>query len=317
MKFKQASLTALMAFWLLGASPTPFGEGAHGVLERLKELEADEMGTDRAGNVWAWVRSKETFVLYAPDGKVLASARVPGVSVLDIDHEWGIAGIFDFGRTLKISDLSGKVTLARGLADAVGAVAWIDGTKVAIAPTEAGYRVGLLSIGDDVPVSRIGNEELIGNEPGMQVLRNTVLEVDAARGHLYSLDSFTGAFAIYRFDGHLVRQAAVQSWGPTKYGDFLKEVDQQAKAEGDRQRTTIGILDLEVDEAGAAWVVETCESATGKTVFLRVPLEGEESRHPHQVECCAHSFVLLGRTWLVNRAPPPGGKRCMASGTLP
>lgn len=317
MKVKVVLLSALIAPFLLAASSPPNSEGAHGTLEQLKDLEPDEMGRDRAGNVWAWVRSRNTMVLYAPDGKVLATARMAGASAIDVDHEWGITGIYDFGRTLKVSDLGGQVTLTLPLADAVGAVAWIEAKKVAIAPTEVGYRVGLLSLGGDVPVSQMGKEVPIGDEPGLQLLRNTLLEVDAPRALIYALDSFTGAFAVYRLDGTLVRQVAVESWGPAKFADFFRQTDQQAKAEGDRQRTTIGILDLEVDDAGAAWVVETCESATGKTVFLRVPLEGETSRYPLQLECCAHNFVLLGKTWLMNRVPPPGGKRCMATGSLP
>jgi hypothetical protein len=279
------------------APPAPAG------LELARGLDSTEIGVDREGNLWTWDAHGQRVGLYSPQGERLCSVPIEFSNAVDADRTWGIAGIFGFGKELRLLSWEGKAAATIPLADEARAVAWIGPDTVAVAPALAAHRVEIWNVRDRTLTRKIGSEQPLTPRPGATRLRTVALHYQPERGLLYTLESFTGDLEVYALDGRLVREAKVP---PVKRSidESLAEMDRKARARNDVQTPAFWWYRLAVDGAGTVWTVQSCDAERLDTTLFKVPLEGEARTLVLTNFCCALKLAVWGG-WAISY-PDPG-----------
>ena len=77
-------------------------------MKLVRGLRARAMGVDRAGNLWAWSPGPAAVDLISPSGARLARYSVAGAQAVDVDSEFGLAGLFREGLLLQWFSRDGK-----------------------------------------------------------------------------------------------------------------------------------------------------------------------------------------------------------------
>lgn len=299
-------LPAMFAVQALLLAPGHAAQGAappaNAGLELARGLQVSEMGVDREGNLWTWDAHGQRVSLYSAQGERLFSVPIDFANEVDADRTWGIAGIFGFGRELRLLSWDGKAIVTIPLADDARAVAWIGPDTVAVAPALAAHRVEIWNVRDRVLTRKMGSEQPLTPKPGATRLRTVALHYQPERDLLYTLESFTGDLEVYSLDGRLVREAKVP---PVErpIDKFLVEMDRKARASNDVQTPAIWWYRLAVDDAGSAWTVQSCAAESHDTTLFKVPIEGETKTLVLTNFCCTRKLAVWGG-WAVSYPDP-------------
>lgn len=278
-------------------------------LEWLSGAEIDRMGVDRAGNLWTWTRSEDRIRLVAPSGARLAEGSSGGAREIDVAADWGVAGLVDEDRTLRVTSLAGGRRSEISLPEPAKEVAWIDASTVAVSPALSEHRVELWSLESSSRIGTLGVEEPIEPRPGAAVVRTVELRFDAQRGLLYTLGSFRGDLQVFTLAGQRVLSARVEPPDPGRFDAWLEELDREARVKGEVRRPAIRVFRLALDGEGTAWVVQGCGRGDEATV-VGFPLEGEARKLSFSDPCCSQSLEIWSGHWIFYRLGLPGQVRC-------
>jgi len=235
-------------------------------LKKAEALPAARMGVDRAGNLWAWEKRAGAVSVVSPEGRSLEPGKAPDAAAVDLDGEWGLAGLYKLGNELRWS--------RRGMPDRVIPlpaqaldVCWIGPATVAITPLATDRRVEVWNLRDAVRARSFGPEEAIGRGPGTVRLRSVLLRFDPLRQRLYTLESATGHLQVFDPAGQLLWGAAFANPHRGEIEAWLRDVDAREKKAGSSQRPIFLGLYPGLDSKGRFWTVQAI-SGTAKTVEL-------------------------------------------------
>jgi len=198
----------LISLWLLSAAwqvvwpsaalgretaPDPTTVLVHG-------LQAEEMGVDSAGLLWAVEQDRLTFL--SEQGEVVAGLDLPADRrALAADSRWGVALLDTHGRRLSVLSPSGAPVLQQNLPDESAHLAWIDADHVALGLTRAAQGVEIRPLRGETKPLRLWELTPIRQQDGVVFLHSVVLESDPGRRLLYALDSLHGRLRIFTFEG--------------------------------------------------------------------------------------------------------------------
>jgi hypothetical protein len=300
-----ATLVALLLIssWeVLWAQPS--ANPSEKALALVRELRARRMDVDRSGNLWTWDGNTGQVQLYSPGGGSLVSTRVPRATAVDVDREWGVAGIVADGFELRILPFGQAAPLSIRLRHVSHGVAWIDGQTVAVAPALAGHRIEIRRLPDGTVLREIGTEDPIEPKPGLTVLRTVDLDYDPKRELLFTTESFSGDVQIFSLDGKLLRRESLPlSEERRSFERSLAASGEEARKNQDAQTPAIWWFHQAVDASGTAWFVVDCDRKNRKATFFKIPLQGTATRVTVDEPCC-HSTLALWGPWLVLYSSP-------------
>jgi hypothetical protein len=283
------TLPVLMLALLAGAAPSPASPEA--ALSSLSKLQASKMGVDRAGNFWSWQRQNGEVQVLASDGGVVHRDHLFGASSVDVDSVWGVVGLFNSGRELHWIDWDGK-TVSMPLSGPAADVCWIGAFTAVVTPQLAPYRIEIWNVLDRFPVKTLGSEAQIRPVVGATRLRGVLLRYDFHSELLYSLESFTGELQVYRPDGSLAWNAAVENPERKLWEDWLRDVDGTARRNRDIQTPSIFSLKLALSADGSPWIVQY-QNIKERTVVLVRPDPKENQTVPLQDQTCPSNRYRL------------------------
>lgn len=285
----------------------------------VQALRVHRMGVDRAGHLWSWHKGTQQVRLFDADGSTRAQAQLAESANIDADHRWGIAAVSEQGDRLLVFDWQGKKTLDLTSPNLLGDVAWIAETMLAVTTKAAGHQVELWDLGKAVPTATLGREEEIRPMVGAHRLRFARVHYDAQSEQLITFDTFTGALQVFTLAGERLWHAEIENPRAEYYGTWLRQMDEQARAEGEVRTPSFVFWDsFQVDEQGAVWLLEQCDYESQTGTFLRLSADGErEARKAKLAPCCAPEFVFWQDKLIVYREPNTPRPACTGLGDLP
>jgi hypothetical protein len=267
-------------------------------LALARTLEARRMGIDREGNLWTWEGRSGRVLVYSPAGAEILSTFAREAIDVDVDRQWGVAGIFSQGFELRLAPFAGDADVSLRLKDRVQGVAWIGPHSVAVSPALAAHRVEIWDTRQRTILRKLGAEEVLVPKPGVTIMRTVLLHYDPKRDLLYTLDSFRGDLQVFALDGRLVRKEQVPKADRKELEDSIAKADRQMRAHNEAFTPAFWWFRQAVDEEGTVWSVQECDKENGKAVFFKVPLEGQAQSITVAEPCCSRSLVIW-TGWLI------------------
>ncbi len=298
--------TVLVLALLAGAgssSPSP----SKLALSALSNLKASKMGVDRAGNFWSFQRPGGKIQVLNLDGRVMHEEHLFGASTVDVDSDWGVVGLVNSGNELQWMGWDGK-TSSLVLPEQAADLCWIGAFAVAVTPQTAPYRIEIWNVRDKFPVKTLGKEVQIRPIVGATRLRTVLLRYDFQKELLYSLDSFTGDLQVYRQNGSLAWSAAVENPERQKSEDWLRDVDETARRNRDRQTPSMFSLMLALSADGSPWILQHQNPQERTAVLVRPDPKGIQTETLRDLPCPSKFFMLWKDQLILSRdsAAPQG-----------
>lgn len=299
---KRPLLPLLLALTAATLPPTylsgtvPATEPSPAALELVKTLPASRMDVDRKGNLWVWSARRGTVSLISPEGARLQEAQVRDALALDVDPEWGIVGFF--AEELRWLPWGQGERARIRFKDQVTDVRWIGPNRVAVTPQKAPHRVEVWDLGTRELVETFGKETPIVPVPGVNRLRGVRLHYDFGRGHLYTLETYTGELQIFDRARRRVWGGKVKDPSRRKTEKWLRDIDKKAKAERDVQTPLLLYLSFTVDRDGNAWVVQERDGKRQTATLVRLTPRGSSNRKLTREPCPSPDVSLWG-DWLI------------------
>lgn len=293
------------------ADPVSFPEPSAEAREVARKLVVTDLGVDRQGNLWTWNRPAEMLRMLTPSGRWLQTVSLPGVADVDADAEWGVAGIALDRRQLTVRRPSGTEQVFQ-LESTLGDVQWLSEDLLALSPQEGVDRVWLFDVRQGQIAARWGQEAWIEpTGPGFHRVRFVLLDLDAQRQRLWTLETFTGRWILYNLSGSEIARGQVVDPTLEATQAQLDQMDREMRAQGQRQLSTMHKwISLGLDPAGSGWLVEACRPEP-KLIKLR-PGQPVEEHSPGSLPCCSGSIQFWGRTMVIYRDTTyPRSETCM------
>ncbi len=274
-------------------------------LQVLEHVTASEMGTDRVGNLWTWnFRNGGWLRILTPAGQWLHTVRFPDIRYVDFDSEWGLVAVGLDQQALWVKRKPDEGELFIGpLGGPVGAVAWLGENRLALSPRRSPERIWIYDLNEKAIVDRWGEEDAIpATGTGHFVLRDVFLEVDFARGRLWSIDSLSGTIMVYDFQGQVLLHERFLHPKLDELKPMLDQMDQQQKEQGERLESSFELWSFPtLDPEGNAWWVERCDKERGTAQLRKLAVQGQVhavSLHEVATSCCALSHSAWDENFL-------------------
>lgn len=265
-------------------------------------VDATVVQTTHSGSIWAWWRSHGRIRILDANGTLTKSLRIPtDVSVVDVEPGWGVAFLDNLGKVLQVQRPDGERSTPVELPRAASGLAWVDVNRLAVAPDGAAHRVEIWDLSSRQEVLRMGVETPVDQSPGAEFLRRVHLAYSPQAERLYALESRTGDLEVFNLKGESVGAGQVENPRKGELDQWLREVDGQARAQGDSQRPSLEWFHLAVGPDGRAWTVQRCAGNEAQVVGF--PLDGTPSqRVTVQTSCCSLGLAVLADRWLFYRS---------------
>lgn len=297
------------------AGTVPAVEPSATILSRLEKIRVRKMGVDRAGNLWAWGSGLGTVTLISPAGLDLGFLKASGALTVDVDSEWGVAGLFLDGYEIRSLKGDGEPRTAIRLDGPAADVCWLGPDLVAVTPQRAGHRIEIWNLSQKKLVKTLGAETALRPVPGATRMRAVLLRYDFERGLIYSLESFTGDLQVFDREGKLAWRAEVENPRRPDREKWLREVDATARAQRDVQTPLIFSLRLALSPQGDLWVLQKWDEERHELTLLQIRPDGSAARIVPAGSCPSYDFLLWGKRLLTFRRPESPQGACV--GWLP
>lgn len=243
------------------------------------------MGVERSGNLWAWEKRSGSVTVLSPAGRELSPWKAPGAVAVDLDSEWGLAGLFHLGTEIhwqshepvKTVPLRGQYT----------DICWIDAATVAITPQRNEHRVEIWNLRDAALVRAIGREPPPPAGRRAVRLRAVLLRFDPIRRWLYTLESETGNLQVYDLEGRLLWHAELGDPDRAEVETWLKGLDAS-------QRPLLFRLYPALDGQGTLWAVDRMSSASKTAELVGATAGGVRRLTLEGVSCPSRRLAFWG-----------------------
>jgi hypothetical protein len=308
------AVSAFLALPVLGRSPAPPTKDALSLAELVR---ARQLGTDHLGNLWGWNGVEGSVRFFSPTAARLGTILISKSSMAaDGDLEWGAVALDGDGSRLlwvrpgeskepepaaappasapPAGGDSGSGAHAIDLPEVAAWVCWIDADTVAVAPQRADHRVELWNLRDRKMVKSFGKTTKIVLKNGANRVREVQLRYDAARGLLYTLETFSGELAVFKIDGTLVWQTVLENPWRKIEESRLADLDAKAKVHDSAYPQLFSDLWLGEAPDGSAWVRQGVEPENQKVHLTRATAAGSTQKTLEHVRCPAKSFTIWG-----------------------
>lgn len=269
------------------------------------------MGTDRAGNLWAWSSGLGMVTLISPAGIDLGLRKASGAQTVDVDSEWGVVGLFREGYELQWLKEDGEPRVTIRLDGPAANACWIGPDLVAVTPQKAGHRIEIWNLRQKNLVKTLGEETPIHPVPGANRMRAVLLRYDFERGLLYSLESFTGDLQVFDRKGQLAWRASVENPRRPEFEKWLQEVDATAKAQRDVQTPIIFVLRLTLSSQGSLWVLQRRDEDRHTETFIQVGPNGKSIHTLPEGTCPSSNFFIWKSQFVTFREPSSPQGACV------
>ncbi|HEX2164612.1 MAG TPA: hypothetical protein VHM02_11740 [Thermoanaerobaculia bacterium] len=285
----------------------------------IRGLSPSRLGVDSRGNLWGWNQRTSRLLVVSPAADLLSSLELPPLRALDVDATHGVVLLGIHGDEVSVLGLEGEEHTSWPLPDEATDVAWVGPGRVAISTARSTPPIELWHVGRKERLASFGEAPAVELGPGATLLRKLELEVHAASGTLYALDSVEGTLTAYALDGSPKGRHRVPNPRREELARWLTEADRAARAKGRVATPLYTILRTAVDRAGAAWVVTGC-SEDRRTASLERWMAGGEARRVDLAlsdACCSLAFTVWQERVLFTYKPDTVAQRCVVDRRLP
>jgi hypothetical protein len=271
------------------------------------------LGVDRSGALWFWDARDQSVSLISPIGSQITLGIGDDVSAVDADSERGVVVLNAAMNAVRVIAWNGAVTTAFALPSTSGAVAWMSGDTVAVAPQTAPWRAEVWSTSRKQKVRGVGPVAAIKTPTvGAVPLRTTLLRYDAARRQLLALDAFEGELVVFDAAGSEVRKAKIAHPRLEANRQFLRMLDAQAMKAGQPSMPSFAnYARLALGPDGTVWLGE--ESGDDRSMTIaRIAPDGRVQRSVFRVpECNSVRFELWQGQLVFFRDPKSTLPQCV------
>lgn len=260
------------------------------------------MGVDRSGALWAWSPHRSSVSIVSPGGERRQAYHLEEASTVDVDAEWGAAGLFNVNTQIAWFPGQDDRTPATTLQfpEQYLDICWLGPHRVAVSPRMSSKRIEIWDLESKKLISAFGEEIPLRLVPGATRMRGVLLRYDFQRQRLYTLESYTGDFQAFTLDGKVLWRAQVENPRRAAFDEWLKDMDRKAKAENDRQNPTILALGLSLASDGSVWVSHGLNLKTRTVTVGRLTPKGEDSQQTSKEEPCLGPGFLFWGEWFVS-----------------
>lgn len=275
-------------------------------MNQVRKLRVRAMGVDRAGNLWAWSPGPAAVDLISPSGAKVARYSVAGAHAVDVDSEFGLAGLARDGSLLQWFSRDGNLAGSVHLEGPATSVRWIGESRVALTPQMAAHRIEVWDLKSRQRVQTFGKETALRPGIGATRLRGVLLEYDWQRRLLYSLETFTGELQVWKTDGEgqLAWTGQIENPDRKTVEDWLVQVDQKAKAEQDIQTPVVMSFWPALSPDGDLWVGLSSSLERREATLVKTAPGGIKTVVVQDEACPSRNFVFWGSQLLFYRDPP-------------
>ena len=313
-----SALTLALGVASLGAGPGATSAGGQlpqAALATVTKLTASKMGVDREGNLWAWNAANGDLKVISPQGEEVGRYRLPGAFSVDADREWGAVALVDVQRTIAWLR-QGVAEVRLPLSGPAADICWLGPSTVAVTPQLAAQRIELWDLTKGEVIGTVGSGTPLEPAIGATRLPSVLLRYDFEREILYSLESFTGDLRAFRRNGEVAWRAEAENPDRETWETWLRDLDQRAKAERDRQTPTIFSLRLALGPGGEVWTAQKRLLGDEPVTMVKLDAKGNQSMVLKDASCRSRDFVIWRDQIIFFRDPraPQGG--CVSATTF-
>jgi hypothetical protein len=271
------------------------------------------VGVDRGDALWVWDARDQSVSRITAAGAQLTVDVGSDISALDADSERGVVALNAAMDAVQVIGWNGAVTSKFTLPYTAGAVAWLSGDTIAVAPRTAPWRVEVWDTAQKKRVRGFGPvPEIRTPTAGAVPVRSTLLRYDAARRQLFAFDAFEGELVVFDEAGKAVRNARIAHPNLESNRQFLRTMDVQAMKNGQSSMPSFtNYARLSVGPDGTVWLGEESDDDRSMTI-ARIAPDGRVQRSVFKVpECNSVRFELWQGQLVFFRDPKSPLKQCV------
>ncbi len=250
-------------------------------------MNATNVGVDRSGNFWFWDSTDLSVTAITPQGEHRTVDLSPDVQAIDVDRERGIVTLGHDSKSVRVTSFDGAVTSSFELSFLAASLCWMDGDRVAIAPSASPWLVEVWSTSSKSAMAMMGAvPEIKAPSAGAVLTRATLLRYDEKRAQLVTLDAFNGDLLVFDRSGEVVRRARITH---PKLGAnllWLAELNARAKRTGEKQTPSLwNYPRMSLSQDSTVWLGERGDRTEAVTIARILP-DGTVLRSAVDVRPC-------------------------------
>ncbi|HET7436550.1 MAG TPA: hypothetical protein VFN10_17710 [Thermoanaerobaculia bacterium] len=305
-----AIILAALVVWSAAAAAKP----SRAALDLVRGMtHPTRVGVDRHDAFWVWDALNGTISRTTPAGEHSSVTIDDDVRELDADSDRGAVVLTKSGDGVRVIGWDAKVIKSFTLPFTAGAVAWLDGDEIAVAPRMSGFLAEVWNAKTGARVRQIGAVPAIERpKRGAVAQRTTLLHYDAARHEVLTFDAFNGTLVVFDARGQELRRASIVHPDLAANREFLRKLDMQAIRNGGSSMPTFSnYARLSVTSDGTVWLGErTGDEAS--VVIAKIARDGAVTRETVRVpECNSVRFEVWQGMLVFFRDPESSLKQCV------
>ncbi len=318
-RLMQAKLVAVaIAAYLCLAAPL-HAKPTRAALDHVRSLVASRVGVDKSDQFWAWNAVETNVTLIAPRGELRTIDIDTDVKALDVDATRGLVVLGADATSVRVIGFDGKVTSRFKVSAASNGISWLDGDRIAITPERTSSLVEIWSASTRSRIRTVGEVPPI-NVParGAVLNRATLVQFNDERQELAVFDAFYGNLTVFDANGRALRTAQITHPRLGANIVWLKDLDQNAKAQGESSTPTFyNYARMSMSRDGVIWLGEDGPTAESITLAKMLPTGKVERKSLSVPECASVRYEVWQDQLIFFREPNSPRKQCTAIKEVP
>lgn len=310
-----ATATAVCLCFVVPAQAKP----TRAALDHVHSLRASRVGVDQSNQFWAWNAVEANVTLISPRGEQRTMDIDTDVKALDVDATRGLVVLGTDAISVRVIGFDGKVTSRFKLSAASNGISWLDGDRIAVTPERAGSLVEIWSASTQSRIRTVGEVPPIHVPARGAVLnRATLVQFHDERRELAVFDAFYGNLTVFDANGRALRTAQITHPRLGANMAWLKDVDQNAKAQGESSTPTFyNYARMSMSSDGVIWLGEDGPTAESITLAKILPNGKVERKSLSVPECASVRYEVWQGQLVFFREPNSPRKQCTAIKEVP
>jgi hypothetical protein len=318
-RLMQARLVAVATAACLGLATPVHAKPTRAALDHVRSLAASRAGVDKSDQFWAWNAVEANVSLISPRGELRTLEIDTDVKALDVDTTRGLVVLGADSTSVRVIGWDGKVTSRFKLSATANGISWLDGDRIAVTPERTSSLVEIWSASTQSRIRTVGEVPPITVPARGAVLnRATLVQFNDQRQELAVFDAFYGNLTVFDSNGRALRTAQITHPRLGANMAWLKDLDQNAKAQGESSTPTFyNYARISMSRDGVIWLGEDGPTAESITLAKILPNGKVERKTVSVPECASVRYEIWQDQLVFFREPKSPRKQCTAVKEVP
>jgi len=315
----QAKLVAVATAACLCLVAAVHAKPTRSALDHVRSLVVSRVGVDQSDQLWSWNAVEANVTLISPRGELRTLDIDTDVKALDVDSARGLVVLGADMTSVRVIGFDGKVTSRFRLSAASNGISWLDGDRIAVTPERTSSLVEIWSASTQSRIRTVGEVPPI-NVParGAVLNRAMLVQFNDQRQELAVFDAFYGNLTVFDPSGRVIRTAQITHPRLGANMVWLKDLDQNAKAQGESSTPTFyNYARMSMSKDGVIWLGEDGPTAESITLAKMLPNGKVERKSLSVPECASVRYEVWQDQLVFFREPKSPRKQCTAIKEVP